>query len=248
MRHITLLTLLLPGFIPAASSHADWLVIESNTARFAHYQLLEQEQRLVLAPGDRLRLLDDAGSSKTVEGPGTVQLGSRQRSSGGDGKTAAAGLASRLATLLAGSTRSERPGTSRGTGAVDAGRTIRQGTLDINGSERRCVPSTADLALGRSQAQRLATAQVEISHPGAAPRQLTWYPGFETITLTLGDLPDGNLEISVRQGPAPAKQLRISVIPATLAVAERLERMLAAGCTDDLAGTLQHLAAEDPVR
>jgi len=241
----------------AGTALADWLVLDSSSPRFPRYLLLEQGARIELAAGERLQLLDDAGATHDLRGPGTTRLADLQ-AGGQEAATSGDGLLGRLATLMAAPGMSATPGTSRspvagterppataplagawpGAAARPAAATVR-----IDASERRCVASLAGLVLERDTAAARLPARVAIDLPGAQrPLDLNWPAGQTTLTLdragaTASQGGDAILRITPAGGSP--RELRLRLVPVTAPAAERLGRMTDAGCRDDLARLLE---------
>lgn len=257
-RPVTLLLALL-CCTTAGSALADWLVLASSSPRFPRYLLLEQGARIELAAGERLQLLDDAGVTHDLRGPGTTRLADLQ-AGGQEAATSGDGLLDRLATLMAAPGKSATPGTSRSTAAGPTrrpatapltgawpGAAVRPAaaTIRIDAHERRCVASLAGLVLERDTAAARLPARVAIALPGGSrPRDLDWPAGQATLALDRAAATDskgGDAVIRITPVGGPPRELRLRLVPATAPTAERLGQMTDAGCRDDLARLLDAL-------
>jgi hypothetical protein len=240
----------------AGTALADWLVLDSSSPRFPRYLLLEQGARIELADGERLQLLDDAGATHDLRGPGTTRLADLQ-AGGQEAATSEDGLLDRLATLMAAPGKSATPGTSRSPVAgperlpataplagawPGAAARPPAATVRIDASERRCVASLAGLVLERDATAARLPARVAIVLPGGQrPRDLDWPAGQTTLTLDRAGAAatrGGDTVIRITPAGGPPRELRLRLIPATAPAAERLGRMTDAGCRDDLARLL----------
>lgn len=254
-RPVTLLFALL-CCTTAGTALADWLVLASSSPRFPRYLLLEQNARIELAAGERLQLLDDAGATHDLRGPGTIRLADLQ-AGGQEAATSGDGLLDRLATLMAAPGKSATPGTSRSTAASPerlpataplagawpgAAARPQATTVRIDVSERRCVASLAGLVLERDAAAARLPARVAIDLPGGPrPRDQHWPAGQTTLALDRAAATatqGGDVVISITPAGGPAHELRLRLVPATVPTAGRLAQMTDAGCRDDLARLL----------
>lgn len=239
----------------AGTAAADWLVIDSDSTRFPRYLLLDHNARVELAPGERLQLLDDAGATHALRGPGTTRLADLQV---GGTPAATDGLLDRIATLLAAPGQAQVPGTSRSlaaeghplpganrlAGGWPTAPPIRAAnTLRVDASGPRCLTPLDGLVLERAADAARHPARVEIRLPGnPTVHSLAWRATATTLDLGRVVAPAttaGDVGIRIVPTNGAPRQLTIRLVPDRTPLVQRLDQMSDAGCRDDLARLLE---------
>ena len=163
------------GILTAASAaQAQSIVVRSSGPSAATYpqgKKLPANVRVTLKPGDKLTVLDKAGS-RVLSGPGSFTL---------DGTVARdAGAATRVAGVIGGGGARTRTGAVRGAGAVRSAAPSASGPdsvwyVDVSKGGAYCVADPNSVVLWRPNRSEEATGKLSLI--GGKPVEVTWKKG-----------------------------------------------------------------------
>ena len=212
------------GMLAAASAaQAQSIIVRSSGPSAAAYpqgKKLPANARVTLKAGDKLTVLDKAGS-RVLSGPGSFTL---------DGTVARdAGAATRVAGVIGGGAARTRTGAVRGAGAARSTAPSASGPdsvwyVDVSKGGIYCVADPASLVLWRPNRAEEATGKLSLA--GGKPVEVTWKKGNPLKLWPGSDLPvtDGarytfsdpvgpNVTIAVRLiGAPPADELAVATL------------------------------------